>query len=145
MALPAPLLEQFLEYSKHPIYELELLPVLVAIRAWAQLLLHTHVVFYLDNTAAHSALVRADGGTALAASIVRELVKYEKKLRLLPWFGRVPSISNPADSASRLEFDTPWLQGANHLQLVLPDHMSQWGVNAGSPEAQDRPQQPESI
>ena len=46
MALPAPLLEQFLEYSKHPIYELELLPVLVAIRAWAQLLLHTHVVFY---------------------------------------------------------------------------------------------------
>ena len=103
MALPAPLLEQFLEYSKHPIYELELLPVLVAIRAWAQLLLHTHVVFYLDNTAAHSALVRADGGTALAASIVREFVKYEKKLRLLPWFGRVPSISNPADSASRLE------------------------------------------
>ena len=90
-------------------------------------------------------IVRADGGTALAASIVREFVKYEKKLRLLPWFGRVPSISNPADSASRLEFDTPWLQGANHLQLVLPDHMSQWGVNAGSPEAQDRPQQPESI
>ena len=145
MALPALLLKQFLEFSQHPIFELELLPVLVAIRAWAKVLLHTHVVFYLDNTAAHSALVRADGGTSLAAGIVREFVRYEKTLRRLPWFGRVPSISNPADSASRLEFDTPWLQGANHLRLVLPDHMSQWGVNAGSPEALDRSQQPESI
>ena len=142
MALPDPLMKQFLEFSLHPIYELELLPVLVAIRTWAKILLHTHVVFYLDNTAAHSALVRADGGTSLAASIVKEFVSYEKKLRLLPWFGRVPSISNPADAASRLEFDTPWLQGANHLQLVLPDHMSQWGVSTGSPEANCRSSMP---
>ena len=135
MALPSKLLEQFLEFSQHPIYELELLPVLVAIRTWSKILLNSHVVFYLDNTAAHSALVRADGGTSLAAGLVKEFVKIEKTLHLLPWFGCVPSISNPADSASRLEFDTPWLLGAKHLQLVLPDHMSQWGVSAGSPEA----------
>ena len=83
-----------------------------------------------------SGVNQVDGGTSLAAGIVREFVSYEKKFRLLPWFGRVPSISNPADSASRLDFDTPWLQGANHLQLVLPDHMSQWGVS--TPEAKCR-------
>ena len=102
LALPQPLLEQFLEHSKHPIFELELLPVLVAIRIWAELLKECHVVFYLDNTAAHSALVRADGSTPIASGIVQEFLKYEKLLSLLPWFGRVPSISNPADDASRL-------------------------------------------
>ena len=69
--VPQGLPDQFLECSKHPIYELELLPVFVAIRAWAEFLRGTHAVFYRDNTAAHSALVRADGSTALAAGIVR--------------------------------------------------------------------------
>ena len=57
LPVPQTLLDQFLEHSAHPIYELEILPVLVAIRIWAKLLERCHVVFYLDNTAAHSALV----------------------------------------------------------------------------------------
>ena len=145
LALPQPLLEQFLERSQHPIYELELLPVLVAIRIWTEHLKGCHVVFYLDNSAAHSALVRADGSTpiaAIAAGIVQEFLKYEKILSLLPWFGRVPSLSNPADDASRLQFDTPWRAGARHLQVVLPTHLSQWGIKTGSPEAHDRTAQP---
>ena len=61
-----------------------------------------HAVFYLDNNAAHSALVRADGATPAAAGLVNEFVKFEKLLYLLTWFGRVPSYSKPADVASRL-------------------------------------------
>ena len=106
LALPSSLLEQFLEFSEHPIYELELLPVLVAIKLWATFLCRSHVVFYLDNNAAHSALVRADGATPAAMGIVTEFVKFEKLLHLLPWF-RVPSHSNPADDASRLSFNVP--------------------------------------
>ena len=45
LAVPQTLLDQFMEESDHPIYELELLPVVVAIRLWWQLLLKTHTVF----------------------------------------------------------------------------------------------------
>ena len=138
LAVPSSLMEQFLEFSEHPIYELELLPVLVAIKLWAKLLCRSHVVFYLDNNAAHSALVRADGATPVATGIVNEFVKFEKLLHLLPWFGRVPSHSNPADDASRLSFDSPWLAEAKHVQVVLPSHLSQWGICTGTPEASHR-------
>ena len=138
LALPPSLLEQFLSFSDHPIYELELLPVLVAIKIWAKRLYKSHVVFYLDNNAAHSALVRADGSTPVAAGIVNEFVKFEKLLHLLPWFGRVPSFSNPADDASRLHFQVPWLVSATPVQVVLPAHLSQWGIHAGAPEDMSR-------
>ena len=109
LALPSSLLGQFLEFSEHPIYELELLPVLVAIKLWATLLRRSHVVFYSGNNAARSALVRADGATPAARGIVTEFVKFEKLLHWLPWFGRVQSHSSPADDASRLSFNVPWL------------------------------------
>ena len=138
LEVPSPLLQQFLEFSDHPIYELELLPVLVAIKLWAKILCRCHAVFYLDNNAAHSALVRADGATPAAAGMVNEFVKFEKLLHLLPWFGRVPSHSNPADDASRLSFDVPWLKQANQKQVVLPSHLSQWGICTGTPAASHR-------
>jgi len=138
LPVPQTLLDQFLEPSAHPIYELEILPVLVAIRIWAKLLEKCHVVFYLDNNAAHSTLVRAEGATQAAAGMVRDFVKYEKLLNLLPWFGRVPSISNPADDASRLKFEVPWLAQAKLLSVVLPAHLSQWGISAGVPESCSR-------
>ena len=91
--------------------------------------------FYLDNTAAHGALVRADGATRAAKTLVGEFVRYEKLLHLLPWFGRVPSHSNPSDDASRLNFSVPWLASANKVQVVLPPHLSQWGIQTGAPES----------
>ena len=44
LAVPQSLLNQFLEESDHPIYELELLPVIVAVRIWEKILLRTHTV-----------------------------------------------------------------------------------------------------
>ena len=142
LAVPSELMQQFLEFSEHPIYELELLPVLVAIKLWAQILCRSHAVFYLDNNAAHSALVRADGATPAAAGMVNEFVKFEKLLHLLPWFGRVPSYSNPADDASRLSFNVPWLALAKQKQVVLPSHLSQWGIRTGTPAASHRKTKP---
>ena len=139
--MPQPLLEQFREHPNHPIYDLELLPVLVAVRTGAELLKECHIVFYVDNTAAPSVLVR-EGSTSIASGIVQEFLKYEKNLSLLPWFGRFSPISNPADDASRLQFDTPLIAGAKDLQVVLPTHLSQWGIKTGSPEAHNRKAQP---
>ena len=130
LALPSSLLGQFLEFSEHPIYELELLPVLVAIKLWATLLRRSHVVFYSDNNAARSALVRADGATPAARGIVTEFVKFEKLLHWLTWFGRAPSHSNPRQCTMAFSSHTK--------QVVLQSHLSQWGICTGTPEARPR-------
>ena len=41
---------------------------------------------------------------------------------------RVPSHSNLNDEPSRLNFNAPWLVGAKHVPLVLPAHLSDWGI-----------------
>ena len=75
LPVPQTLLDQFLGTFRTSQYmSFEILPVLVAIRIWAKLLEKSHVVFYLDNTAAHSAFVRAEGATPAAAGMVRDFV-----------------------------------------------------------------------
>eukprot|EP00435_Cladocopium_sp_Y103_P059935 s673_g21.t1 len=64
-ALSESLLEEFLAESKHPIYELEIFPLIVAVRAWSKFLRDQLVVHYLDNDAARSSFVRADAGIDL--------------------------------------------------------------------------------
>jgi hypothetical protein len=119
---------EFLAASRHPIYELEIFPVLVSLRIWQHRLKNAQVVFYLDNNAARSALIRADGSTLLSQAMIAEFVKLEKDVRILPWLSRVPSASNPADDAARLIFNVPWLFGVPRPAIVLPARLSQWGI-----------------
>eukprot|EP00435_Cladocopium_sp_Y103_P039661 s4259_g10.t1 len=119
---------EFLADSKHPIYELEIFPLIVAVRAWSNFLAGQLVVHYLDNDAARSSFVRGDAGTRLGRVLVENYLDQEYKCRFAPWFARVASVSNPADSPSRLELDAPWLLGVKQYPLVLPTHLSQWGI-----------------
>lgn len=103
--VPQTLLNRLLAYSKNPIYELELLPVLLSFRAWGHLLRQGQVVSYVDNEAAKSSLIRSSGATEVAESIVEAVRLLEDGLQLRCWFSRVPSASNPADDPSRLRFE----------------------------------------
>ena len=87
------------------------------------------VVFYLGNDAARSGLIRAEGSTRLAQAMIAQFAKLEKHLKILPWFAPVPSASNPADDASRLNFQTPWLIGVPRPEIVLPARLSQWVIS----------------
>ena len=49
--LPDNLEEIFYQESKHPIYEVELLPVLVAAMLWGDTMSQCQAVFFLDNDA----------------------------------------------------------------------------------------------
>ena len=60
-AVAGSLLDEFMAESNHPIYELEIFPVLVAAKLWSHLFVDSLVVHYIDNEAACSAMVRADG------------------------------------------------------------------------------------
>ena len=128
LKLPDSLTSKFEKDSKHPIYELEIFPILLALRVWQRHFLDAQIVFYLDNDAARSRMIRAEGSTRLTQSLISEFVKLEKQLKVFPWFARVPTASNPADDASRLNFNTPWLVGVPKPDIVLPAQFCQWGM-----------------
>ena len=103
--VPRALMDKMLSSSKNPIYELELLPVLQAFRAWGKVLRQGQIVAYLDNESAKSALIRSCAATAIAEGITEAVRVLEESLQLRCWFSRVPSASNPADAPSRLRFE----------------------------------------
>ena len=127
--LPDELLEIFLADSKHPIYELEILPVLAAIECWADRIAGAPVVHYLDNNAARAAFVKGHAATRCGKIMLRAYVKIEYSLGIIPWFSRVPSDSNVSDRPSRLDFTDPCLQHAKRVRLDLPSHFLQWGIS----------------
>ena len=115
--------------SKHPIYELEILPLVVAVKIWAKFIFKKLVVHYLDNDAARSAFIRANASTTLGSTLIAEYIHFEYKCRFSPWFARVASHSNPSDQPSRLDFTAPWIQHVQRVDVVLPAHLSEWGNN----------------
>ena len=101
--VPNAFMSKLCETSANPIYELELLPVLVSYFCWRKYLANSQTVFYLDNDAARAGLTKALGATRLAEAIVHHVTSMEAEICNKPWYGRVPTASNIADDPSRLE------------------------------------------
>ena len=101
--VPSALMTKLCETSANPIYELELLPVLVAYLCWRRHLVNSQTVFYLDNDAARAGLTKALGATQHAEAIAHRIMSLESQFRNKPWYGRVPTASNISDDPSRLE------------------------------------------
>ena len=99
--VPDEILKRLLSCSQNPIYELELFPVLLALRKWENLFASSQVVCYLDNDAARHALVKSCAGTREAEAIIAGVREVENRV----WYSRVPTLSNPADGPSRLKAD----------------------------------------
>ncbi|CAE6970985.1 unnamed protein product [Symbiodinium sp. CCMP2592] len=102
---PDAFMHRALEYSRNPIYELELVPVLLAFRVWQKVFKCGQLVVYVDNEAAKAALIRACASTPVAELVTESVRLLEESLQLRCWYSRVPSLSNPADAPSRLCFD----------------------------------------
>ena len=108
-----------LSKSENPIYELELLPVYVALLSWKQILKFHHVVFYLDNDAARAAVCKGVGATDLAQRIVKKIMGLESGLELKTWYARVPSHSNVSDGPSRLDCSEVLQLGSTRTEVDL--------------------------
>jgi len=106
------LVSDFEKDSDHPIYELEILPILISVKLWSSLIANSQVVFYIDNEAARSAFIQGVGFTPIAKQMTVWYDTLEVDLNLITWFGRVASHSNIADGPSRLSFDDPLLRSA---------------------------------
>ncbi len=99
--VPKDVMNLHLKNSENPIYELELVPVLIAIRLWGSLFENSQVVTYLDNDAATAGLIKMRGATCARDRIIQDAAVLETKFSFRPWFGRVPTSSNVADGPSR--------------------------------------------
>ena len=96
-------MKYFLSDSAHPIFELELLPILCAIHTWKAFVGHCQCVFYLDNEAAKGALIRATTCTVPGRAILQSFIEEEMACQVKVWFSRVPTSSNISDAPSRLD------------------------------------------
>ena len=100
---PKDLAVRFFRDSKNPIHELEIVPVLMALQVWCKRLQRSQTVWYIDNESARMAYIRGTGETSLASAFFSEFVTCEADHQLRSWFARVPSYSNLADGASRMD------------------------------------------
>jgi hypothetical protein len=103
--VPQQWMEWFLTTTKHPIFELELLPVWVALCTWEQLVQNSQCIFYIDNEAAKGPLINGATSTPCGKQLIQEFVIREMHLQVKVWFSRVPTASNIADKPSRLDTD----------------------------------------
>ena len=99
--IPPFCMDKLLDESGNPIYELEILPLVVCLDLWGDLIRGCPVVHYIDNDAAKSAMIKGYGATDVAGKLVQEYLELEEHLQLKVWFSRVPSFSNLSDGPSR--------------------------------------------
>ena len=66
-------------------------------------MLHRRVFFFIDNDAARAGLIKMTSDVPVIRRVQLDLVKEWASTPSFPWFARVPSSSNIADSVSRLE------------------------------------------
>ena len=122
--VPQKLLNKYLESSRNPIYLVELLGALVSILLWAKLFPHRYVVSYIDNEASRAALIKVWSQVDDANRIIKLYVDEEVTCFWKPWFGRVPTHSNPADAPSRLHISELISRGVEHHEFQWDDWLN---------------------
>ena len=103
--------------SKQLIAQAELLPVVVAKRTWSQVLKGRKVLVFIDNEGVKASLVRSFSPSLHTLSLLKCNAMLDTQFQMWNWYSRVPSASNPADAASRLEF-----KGYDGWRKVTPDY-----------------------
>ena len=69
--------DQLLIFSDHPIYELEILPVLLAATVWGHYIANSLVVVFLDNEAARSAYIQGTAATDAGRTFLKQFTAIE--------------------------------------------------------------------
>eukprot|EP00435_Cladocopium_sp_Y103_P064795 s1396_g26.t1 len=98
---PQNVMSFLLQFSSHPIHELEMIPILVSFRLWGHLVRGAQVVHYIDNESVRLALLRGSGETEVAQAVARHIMDAEFAYGTRSWYARVASHSNIADPPSR--------------------------------------------
>ena len=90
--------------KKQVIAQAEIFPVLIAKETWQSEISDRSVLWFLDNDSARLALIRCFSPVLDNFCLLQLNARLDSRLNARHWYSRVPSKSNPADDASRLEF-----------------------------------------
>ena len=131
---PDQLMKFYLQQSENPIYLIELLAALIALKIWGPKFQQRFVVSFIDNEASRAALIKAWSDVPAANNILRLYVDDEMEHGWKPWFGRVPSHSNPADDPSRLIIDGLLKMNGEHISFDWQSILSRLVGDAHSVE-----------
>ena len=104
--VPQKFVHAWMRFGKRQVIaQTEIFPVLVAKETWADVLAGRSVLWFLDNESAKMALIRKFSPILDIFILLQTNAKFDIETQSKNWYSRVPSKSNPSDSASRLEFD----------------------------------------
>ena len=90
------------------IYEIEAVGPLVILATWPGLLAGSLWIHFIDNAAAQASFVRGSSSVISGDDIVGLTWETVAQQRIIPWFDRVESKSNPVDGLSRGRREGPW-------------------------------------
>ena len=105
--------------DKQVIGQAELLPILQAKIAWSDRLEGKDVIMFVDNSSALHAVIKGFSNSPGSRDILKDMAVRDLARPSNVWLCRVPSVSNPADAPSRLEFET-LLRTTNCVQVDAP-------------------------
>ena len=112
------------------IFELELLPVWIALVEWEGHLSGVQCVFYLDNEAAKASLVNGASMQDNGAEIIQAFVYSEMRIQVKVWFARVPTSSNISDGPGRFDVSemekTSRSTKGNPLAKLVSEDAKRW-------------------
>ena len=98
--------------SRQVIFQVELLPVILAKRVWRHRLKGRRILFFLDNEAARFAILAAYTPVARAQALLLLSAAEDGLLQAMSWYARVPTTANIADGPSRMSFGEMATMGA---------------------------------
>ena len=102
--------------SKHPIYELECLAILLGVNTWVDFFSRKHVIIFTDNNGSLGAMISGRTMNSVAQSLVDRIDAILDEHSIIAWFERVNTASNIADLPSRSS-DCPLLGPRYDVQV----------------------------
>ena len=90
--------------KKQVIAQAEIFPVVIAKATWSTSLEGRSILWFLDNESARMSLVRKFSPILDSFFLLQLNARMDVSVQSRNWYSRVPSKSNPSDSASRLQF-----------------------------------------
>ena len=113
--------------AKHDIFQIEAIGPLVTLATWPRIMQDRLWIHFIDNSAAQSALVKGSSSVMSGDLIIGQTWETIARRRLLPWFDRVDSGSNPVDGLSRGKWDGSWREVAEgRLPAQLLHALRRW-------------------
>ena len=120
--VPEWLMSRWMENGRtQVIAQAELLPVLIAFKAFPERLRGRMALIFLDNEGARAGLVAASSSVESNSELIHAITQLEDQLLVKAWYSRVPTASNCADPPSRGKMrETIQRFGAKEVSMPVP-------------------------